>query len=130
MRAQSILAVLVAPLSALVGGCATSDSQAAFSVQGYRLVKTAGPCMPLDKSRDGPERHVEIEAQRAGELLTQVNAKPLEEPFCWYLRPDTTLRLLAGPFCGGPVDTIFKYQGDKWVKVSEEKMTTTCDPRG
>jgi hypothetical protein len=109
MRTFAILLLVVALVA-----CATD--RGASRKLGYTVVThDMDECpqeVPLTRTR---AENIVLEPQLSTKLLALVAARNAALPHCWYLEPDGSIRLHAGPFPTPTLIAYFHRKGSTWV---------------
>lgn len=60
-------------------------------------------------------------------LLSYIQDKKVESPFCWYEKPDGSIVLHASEYCGFPKEAYFQKTDSGWVLVKFEELLVQYD---
>jgi hypothetical protein len=113
----------------LICGCSHVPNTPSGITEWERVSEVTG-CVPFASYRGRPyDMSIMLKPELQEQLMSQLKQHHLEEPLCWYEKPNRELLLRAGPFCGSPQEAVFRRDRYKWSLVELKEMYVQCEPR-
>lgn len=126
LRAFTILVCIWISLTQIVS-CARQSYTPAELSDWTRVEKVSG-CASYSSNKGEPyDMNIRPNKKFESLLLSYIQDKKIEPPSCWYERPDGSIFLHAGEYCGFPKEAYFRKAGSGWVLDKFGEVFVQCD---
>ena len=91
-------------------------------------VDVAGCVSYAPRKREAVDLTIVLNPEFEQQLMGQLAESDHQSPRCWYETPEGSIRLFAGDFCAGGIESTFKEQDGVWKLQGTRLVSIACRP--